>query len=56
MYVDHEENRFWNLWFNVKFGALEKEIWVLEKSWKSSWNVILKKGTNPVCGGVPILG
>ena len=29
--------------------ALEKSIWVLEKSWKSPGNLFLKKGTNPDC-------
>lgn len=32
----------------MKFGALEKSIWVLEKSLKSPWNFFPKKGTNTV--------
>ena len=32
----------------MKFRALQKSIWVLEKSWKSPGNLFLKKGTNPV--------
>ena len=32
----------------MKFIALQKSIWVLEKSWKSPGNLFLKKGMNPV--------
>ena len=32
----------------VKFGVLEKTIWILEKSWKSPFNLFLKKGMHPV--------
>ena len=52
MYEDHKENWSWNLGsekvFKVKYGVLEKFVWVLQKSCKSPWNVFLKKGKNPV--------
>ena len=34
--------------FEVKYGVLEKFVWVLQKSCKIPWNVFLKKGKNPV--------
>ena len=46
-----KENCHWDLGIvevNVNFRALEKSIWVLEKSWKSPGNLFVKKGTNPV--------
>ena len=39
---------------NVKFRALEKSIRVLERSWKSPGNFLLKKGTNPVINWPPL--
>ena len=32
----------------MNFRALERSVWVLEKSWNSPGNLFLKKGTNPV--------
>ena len=34
----------------MNFRALEKSVWVLEKSWISPGNLFLKKGTNQVRG------
>ena len=31
----------------MNFRALERSVWVLEKSWNSPGNLFLKKGTNP---------
>ena len=31
----------------VKFAVVEKSIWILEKSSKSPWHLLLKKDTNP---------
>ena len=43
-----KENWHWDLWsvgINVNFRALEKSIWVLEKSWK----FVSEKGYEPCC-------
>ena len=31
----------------VKFAVVEKSIWILEKSSKSPWHLLLKNDTNP---------
>ena len=52
-----KENLPWDLGsvgINVKFRALEKSIWFLEKSWESPENLFLKKGTNPVYSAISL--
>ena len=46
-----KENNYWDLGIKmvyVNFRVLEKSFQVLEKSLKSTGNLFLKKGTNPV--------